>query len=330
METQMSYAQAVLERADETARPIGRTRFGPANDVGDRRNAWRRVFYPAYRQGTATQVHIKAWTGLAAVVKRLEVDDGFEADCTAPFSRLLVVLDEVGGRLRGRLAASRGGGGPAAPANAMYFVPAGMSVWAYADKLRYVRHISLQFTGQTLESLFEDDVRPDLPASSRMAFSDSRLLALARVFEADCLAGGPCDRLLGDGLSVGLFSLLSQTRPPAPPAYRGGLTDRQLRAVRDHVEAHLCEAVDSAKLARLAGVSPSHFQRAFKVSMGKPPHQWLVGQRIVRAQELLLARAASLAQVALDTGFSDQPHFTRVFSRIVGASPGAWRRSVVN
>jgi AraC family transcriptional regulator len=326
----MSYAQAVLERADETTRPIGRTRFEPANDVGDRGDAWRRVFSPAYRRGTATHVRSKAWTGLAAVVKQLEVDDGFEADCTAPFSRLLVVLEEVGGRLRGRSADSRGGGRPAAQANAMYFVPADTPAWACADKLRYVRHISFQFTGRTLESLFEDDVRPDLPASSRMAFSDSRLLALARVFEADCLAGGPCDRLLGDSLSVSLFSLLSQTEPPLSPAQRGGLTDRQLRAVRDHVEAHLCEGVDSAELARLAGVSPSHFQRAFKASMGKPPHQWLVGQRIVRAQELLLAKDVSLAQVALDTGFSDQPHFTRVFSRLVGASPGAWRRSVVN
>jgi AraC-like DNA-binding protein len=48
--------------------------------------------------------------------------------------------------------------------------------------------------------------------------------------------------------------------------------------------------------------------------------------RIAKAQELLLQGSMPLSQIALDTGFAEQSHFTRVFRRVVGASPGAWQR----
>jgi AraC-like DNA-binding protein len=48
--------------------------------------------------------------------------------------------------------------------------------------------------------------------------------------------------------------------------------------------------------------------------------------RIDRARTMLADASSSLADVACATGFADQSHFTRVFSRVVGMSPGAWRR----
>jgi transcriptional regulator GlxA family with amidase domain len=56
----------------------------------------------------------------------------------------------------------------------------------------------------------------------------------------------------------------------------------------------------------------------------------LTDLRIRRARELMLATDRSLAEIALETGFSDQPHFTRVFSRLIGAGPGAWRRTMLS
>lgn len=57
-----------------------------------------------------------------------------------------------------------------------------------------------------------------------------------------------------------------------------------------------------------------------------PPYQWLLQERVRKAKEHLLSGDLPLVEVALVTGFADQAHFTRTFSRVVGASPGAWRR----
>jgi AraC-like DNA-binding protein len=57
------------------------------------------------------------------------------------------------------------------------------------------------------------------------------------------------------------------------------------------------------------------------------PHQWQTNARVERAKQLLLKNEASLTTVAAETGFSDQAHFTRVFRKVVGATPASWKRS---
>lgn len=79
-------------------------------------------------------------------------------------------------------------------------------------------------------------------------------------------------------------------------------------------------------LARSCGLSRSHFIRAFKVSMGLPPHHWLMRHRIDRARAMLARSTESIAAIAVGCGFADQSHLTRVFRALVGASPAAWRR----
>jgi AraC-like DNA-binding protein len=80
-------------------------------------------------------------------------------------------------------------------------------------------------------------------------------------------------------------------------------------------------------LAEQCGLSVNYFSRAFKECTGLPPHQWLIRRRIEVARALLSNPDISLAEVALICGFADQSHFTRVFSRVMGISPGAWRRN---
>lgn len=73
-------------------------------------------------------------------------------------------------------------------------------------------------------------------------------------------------------------------------------------------------------------MSPTHFSRAFKQSMGVPPFAWLLGRRIERAKDLLADPRVPLADVALAVGFAAQPQFTTAFRRVTGTTPGAWRR----
>ena len=106
----------------------------------------------------------------------------------------------------------------------------------------------------------------------------------------------------------------------------GGLAPWQLKRVCDAMEAHIESDIALEALARLAGISATHFSRAFKQSTGVPPFTWLLQRRIARAKELLIDPSMSLAEIALATGFAAQPQFTTAFRREVGVTPGAWRR----
>ncbi len=278
--------------------------------------SWRCQAEPGY--GGEAKVRARSWSGLTAALTELRLDAPFEVHSRLACHRLLVVLDEVGGRFLGRTETPRR---PAPDrAHGMFFVPAGTSFWAYADKLRYVRHITFQFAPQNRS----DDA---LPEAARLGFFDARILGLARLFEVECEQDGRETSRFGESLSRTLVALLEDIQPPAAqPAAQGGLTPFQMRLITEHLDAHISQPVCHQTLAQMIGLSPSHFARAFKQTSGLPPHGWLVERRIQRAKEALLGGCEPLAHIALAIGFSDQPHFTRVFSNRVGVSPGVWRR----
>jgi AraC-like DNA-binding protein len=106
----------------------------------------------------------------------------------------------------------------------------------------------------------------------------------------------------------------------------GGLTPSQLRFARDRMDAHLDEGISLAQMALGCGLSVSHFAKAFTYSTGLPPHRWLMQRRVDRAKDLMRATTTPLAEIAIACGFSDQSHFTRVFSRATCTTPSEWRR----
>ena len=122
--------------------------------------------------------------------------------------------------------------------------------------------------------------------------------------------------------SVGCFPAQA-----AGGAVRGGMTPRALRRVRDHIDDHLAQNISLETLAEVAGLSRCHFARAFKQSVGIAPHAFVMQRRLERAELLLAETDLSLCQVALDSGFSDQSHFSSCFRKQFGVSPRSFRRS---
>jgi AraC-like DNA-binding protein len=114
----------------------------------------------------------------------------------------------------------------------------------------------------------------------------------------------------------------------AQDGIRGGLGSRQQKDISGYIAANIGSNIRADDLARVAHMSVGHFFRAFRESFGEPPLAYVAKQRIRRAQWLMLTSREPLSHIAFDCGMCDQAHFTRVFRRIVGISPGVWRRQI--
>jgi AraC family transcriptional regulator len=169
-------------------------------------------------------------------------------------------------------------------------------------------------------------------AIASMAVDELRIVAnellegLRRSLHEPDSAGQHLDRarrLLGIEAGSQTLSGPSPGRKPVGPILPAWLATR----VATHIEANLATALRTEKMADVAGLSYSHFSRAFRATFGITPHGYLIRRRIGAAQRLMLSTRNSLCQIAIDTGHNDQAHFCRLFRREVGETPGAWRRA---
>jgi AraC family transcriptional regulator len=184
--------------------------------------------------------------------------------------------------------------------------------------------------GHTITSVAERELRSDTLSNlgrTRREISETPagLLATASaVLETDHDAAktyiGRAAELLG--LDLGKAAFLA----PARPGPRGGLAPWQAKRLRAYIADSLASNIRSTELAAIVQLSTSHFFRAFRQTFGRTPLAYIMQQRMLRAQELMLNSRRSIAEISLDCGMCDQPHFTRVFRRVVGLNPRAWRR----
>lgn len=127
-----------------------------------------------------------------------------------------------------------------------------------------------------------------------------------------------------------LDGVREQATPAAVSAARPGLAPWQIRRVLTHIDANLDTSIMNRDLAAIAGLSVFHFNVAFRKSVGDSPHEYLIRRRVERAQGLMLSTEKPLSEIAAECGLADQAHLTRLFRRITGESPAAWRRARSN
>lgn len=157
---------------------------------------------------------------------------------------------------------------------------------------------------------------------------DHTLQSLLSAMVADLKAGCPAGRIFGESLATAIAAYVAHNYSVFSTRfaeYRDGLSKQRLSHVIDYIHSNLHRNLGVADIARVAFISPYYFGKLFKRSTGQTVHQYVLGQRIRRAQSLLSTTDIGLSEIAFAVGLANQSHFTTVFKTKLGVTPGSYR-----
>jgi AraC family transcriptional regulator len=167
-----------------------------------------------------------------------------------------------------------------------------------------------------------------LELAARFAADDPLLHQLGLALLGELRERGSAGRLYVESLSRAMVAQLLRRHAhdaKGPPRARG-LSAASLRLVLEYIGDNLAQELTTTEIAALAGVSPFHFARQFRESVGVPLHAYVRERRIEAARRLLLTCDLTIAAVAALTGFADQSHLSRDFKARYGVTPGSIRQ----
>ena len=165
--------------------------------------------------------------------------------------------------------------------------------------------------------------RPDL--------KDDVLRYLIMAMVEDLKEGCPTGRTLGESIANTIAAYTAEKYAAFScrfREYRNGLSACCLRTVLDYIDANLERDLGLNEISRVALISPYYFGKLFKRSTGQTLHQYVLEQRIRKAQSLLARTKIALVEIASMVGLANQSHFTTAFKKKIGVTPGNYRASV--
>jgi AraC family transcriptional regulator len=144
---------------------------------------------------------------------------------------------------------------------------------------------------------------------------------LAWKLAAELYAPDAAAPLAAEGIALELLAAASREAG----AERTSRTPRWLREAEDVLRSQLGDRIGLAELARTVGVHPTHLAREFRARCGVSVGEYGRRVRLARAAAEIARTDAPLAEIAAEAGFADQSHFTRLFKRHAGVTPGSYR-----
>ena len=187
--------------------------------------------------------------------------------------------------------------------------------WMLADDLQ-ARHPDVRV--QSHLNLVQSDADGWMCSGGSLAGVDACLRAVQALTDRETARA--LARMLVTELDRG-----PQTLYMPPPGWRRH-ADADIRRLQDRIEADCARPLSLAELAEAIHVSVRTLQRRFLAATGVTPIQYQQALRLVRAQALLESGRLSVADVAETAGYSDRVAFGRLFKRMTGLTPAAWRQ----
>ncbi len=163
--------------------------------------------------------------------------------------------------------------------------------------------------------------------ATQRALFDRTIALYAEAFCSELESDSSNGLMYAETLTIGFVLHLLSNYAIAKPKIslpRCKLNPDQLCSVVDFVMSHLDQDVSLVALAEKAHVSPFHFARQFRETVRLTPHQFVLQQRIQKSINLIKIGKLPLAQIAVESGFYDQAHFTRAFRRVTGTTPAQY------
>jgi AraC family transcriptional regulator len=191
--------------------------------------------------------------------------------------------------------------------------------------------LQIQLSASFLKRVSEETLGKDgdrLTLVPTFQCRNQQLEAIATLLMAEAQQGQPSGALYLDSLANVLAVQLLRhhgTTLAQLPRYEGGLPTYQLNQVLDYIDAGLAKEIKLSDLAGLLGMSPFHFGRMFKQSIGISPHQYVIQQRIERAKCLLKDSDQAIIDIALECGFTSHSHLSKQFRKVMGMTPRNFR-----
>jgi AraC family transcriptional regulator len=207
------------------------------------------------------------------------------------------------------------------------WIPADCKVWSFTEDVHFLQELQLSFDMETLMSTLGGGFDYSCLSEPKLVIYEPRVTVCAKLLADLCADSVRDDRLFGESITVALLASVIRTvsgETGGRPSCQ--LAPWQLRLAKEYLEDNFSRAVSLAELARLTGLSRSWFARGFRGATGVSPYSWALRVRVQRAQELLLKSNIPLASVAVQVGFADQSHFTKVFRRLTGVTPREWKQ----
>ena len=183
------------------------------------------------------------------------------------------------------------------------------------------------------QALEETAAHNDVELHQSFEMRDRHIESVVLALRNDLEDGSPAGHLYGESLITALAVYLQKRYAvfrPRTSQLRGGMPPARLRRVLEYMDSNLGKDVSLSVLAAVAGMGPHYFSELFKQSTGISPHQYVLRRKIERAKRLLRDPAISVVQISALTGFVDQSNFTKVFRRVVGLTPTAFRAGIID
>jgi AraC family transcriptional regulator len=188
-----------------------------------------------------------------------------------------------------------------------------------------INFLLVSFTPDFLTAHFDSlFVNPDVVELRDVQSSaDVGLAHLAQAYDALSSRGLSVTQLYFDTIRQAMVDRIVHRHATRPIGGSGCelLVPARTRRVIDYVETNLATDLRLVELSAVAGISRSHFARAFRNTVGMAPHAFVLQRRLARAVELLAQRKLSIREVAERCGFADQAHLTRSFKSRFGRPP---------
>lgn len=209
------------------------------------------------------------------------------------------------------------------PSGGIFFLPAGRECEVTLHAPLDTIHIYLR------SNLFVEKGRR-FELAPLLGIQDPILQHLGRAMGEAVQENLTASSLFVDSIAQGMarrFLVIGERGAPKPDrTYR--LSERQIGRIHEFVEANLETDLRLGAMARVCGLGTKTFLRSFRATCGTSPYQYVIAVRVERAKRLLEEQSMGLAEIALRCGFSHQEHLTRMFRRLVGQTPGRYRRLV--